>query len=100
MSNIKLVRLISGEEVMGDISTLDGYYTINEPVALRWVPSQEDPQVPKLMMASLIPHSEEDDVHIHERHVLFEIEPVEELVSEYNALHSNIITPPKKELIV
>ena len=100
MSNVKLVRLISGEEIMGDISNQDGYYTIADPIVLRWVPSQDDPKVPKLMMASLIPHAEDDDVQIHERHVLFEINPVEELVSEYNALQSNIITPPKKDLIV
>jgi len=67
---------------------------------LRWVPSEENPKVPKLMMGSLVPHAEEDFALIHERHIIFEITPIEELLNEYNtAFGSGIITSPKKDLI-
>ena len=108
MSNIKLLRLISGEEILGDVEhklvevatgLLEPAYIIKDPAVLRWVPREDDPKVPKLVMVSLIPHSDEDSVTINERHVLFEITPIEELLSEYNNAHgSGIITPSKKGL--
>ena len=100
MSNIKLLRLLSGEEIIGDVSDLDGNYHVQDPAVLRWVPSENDPKVPKLIMASLIPHAEEDDVIIQARHVIFSITPIEELMNEYNAIYgSGIVTPPKNDLI-
>ena len=108
MSNIKLLRLISGEEVIGDVEhklvevatgLLEPAYTVKDPAALRWVPSEEDPKVPKLILVSLIPHAEEDVVTLHERHVLFEITPITELLNEYNSvLGSGIVAPNKKGL--
>ena len=79
---IKILRLISGEEVLGQVE------------------ENKKDEKPTLSIASLIPHSEEDDVTIKAQHVLFEITPLEELVNEYNSVYgSGIITPPRKELI-
>jgi len=99
---IKILRLISGEEVLGQVeeNKKDETFLIKDPVVLRWMPTKDDPEKPTLSIASLIPHSEEDDVTIKAQHVLFEITPLEELVNEYNSVYgSGIITPPRKELI-
>ena len=107
MSNIKLLRLTSGEEIMGEVDhklvevatgLLEPAYTVTDPAVLRWVPREDDPKVPRLVIASLIPHSDETSVTIHERHVLFEISPVEELIAEYNSVRSSGIAKPNKEV--
>ena len=107
MSDVKLLRLTSGEEIMGEVDhkleelihgLAEPVYTITDPAVLRWVPREDDPKVPRLVIASLIPHSDETSVTIHERHVLFEIAPVEELISEYNSVRSSGIAKPNKEV--
>ncbi len=100
---IKILRLISGEEVLGEVDhdKENETYTINDPVVLRWMPSKDNPEKPTLNILSLVPHSEDDVVTIKAQHVLWGIVPLEELVNEYNTVYgSGIITPPRKELIV
>jgi hypothetical protein len=98
---IKILRLISGEEVLGEVEVTGDTYLIKDPVVLRWMPTKDNPEKPTLSIASLIPHADEDEVTVKSQHVIFEITPLEELVSEYNSVYgSGIITPPRKELIV
>jgi hypothetical protein len=99
---IKILRLLSGEEVLGDVfyDKEKETYLIKDPVVLRWMPTKDDPEKPTLNIASLIPHADEDDITIQAQHVLFKITPLEELVNEYNSVYgSGIIRPPKNELI-
>tara|TARA_R110000824_G_scaffold292565_4_gene480961 strand:+ start:1058 stop:1384 length:327 start_codon:yes stop_codon:yes gene_type:complete len=96
MDDIKIIRLLSGEEILGKINKDDEYYDIKGPVVLNWMANEDKPGTPKLMIAALLPHGEGDEVRIHERHVVFEFTPMQDILNEYNAAYGSGIVVPNK----
>ena len=78
MKEVKLIRLVSGEEVLGDIKQEREGYTVREAYVL--IPGGEG----KIAFMPFQPYCKvaERGIHIKEEHVLFICEPVDELANQ------------------
>ena len=97
MANIKLFKLITGEEVLGDIvKQTDDTFTIEDTVAIVMQPTQDGRISPGFFpWLSMI----DGPKIIKERDVICYGSPEAQLLAAYQSMFSKIITP-KKGIIV
>ena len=87
--NIKVVRLISGEELIGDWN--DETNTITGPVVM--VPIGKD----QLGFQPWIPYSDDEEMTFKEQHIMVILTPDNKLQNEYNKIYgSGLIVPDEK----
>ena len=88
MKEVKLIRLVSGEEVLGDIKQEREGYTVKEAYVL--IPGGEG----KIAFMPFQPYCKvaEKGIHVKEEHVLFITEPVDELAEQIRGQSSVIDT--------
>ena len=90
--NIKVVRLISSEELIGDWN--EETNTITNPVVM--VPVAKD----QLGFSPWIPYVDEEDVQLKEQHIMTVLTPDNKLQNEYNRVYgSGLIVPPTDKII-
>ena len=99
MKEVKLIRLVSGEEVLGDITPERDGYTVKEAYVL--IPGGEG----KIAFMPFQPYCKvaENGIHIKEEHVLFITEPVDDLADQIRGQSSVIDTsaaPSQQGIIV
>lgn len=97
MSNIKIVRLLSGEELLGDVFLgEDGGVLIKDVCQV--ATSYADPQqaTAKIGIAPYLPYALMDNgINIQSHYIGFIISPVVELLNEYNKIFGSGIIVPK-----
>ena len=90
--NIKVIRLVSGEELIGEWN--EEKTIINNPVIM--VPIAKD----QLGFQPWIPYSEEEDVQLKEQHIMTVLIPDKKLQNEYNKVYgSGLIIPDADKII-
>ena len=90
MSNVKLLRLTSGEEIVGTVNYLRGQYTITE--ACNLVSAGEG----KLAFIPFMAYIEPQPVVINESHVVFCVEPTQELKDQVSRFYGKIEVASQK----
>ena len=87
--NIKIIRLISGEELIGDWD--EETKIITNPVVM--VPIAKA----QLGFQPWIPYAEEEEVPLKEQHIVVVLTPDNKLQNEYNKIYgSGLIVPDEK----
>lgn len=99
MANIRIIKLVTGEELLGDVTDQGLAYSIKNAVIVALVPSRANPQQPSVGLAPWMPYAENDPVVIPKQHVVYDAKPVKEMVNNYNSIFGGIITPPKTLLV-
>jgi len=91
---VKIIRLISGEEIISNLKQTKTALTLKDPCVL--VPTQEG----KLMFVRWIPYGQvKDGIEINERNVVFVVDPAKELEEHYkNVILNNLFVPGGKRL--
>ena len=92
---VKLIRMWSGEDVITDVTekTKD-YYIIENPIVA--VPS---PQEGRIAFAPWSPLLQKDKIEVTKKYVVYEGNPQEEIIEQYNSMYGKISTPTKKLII-
>ena len=90
--NIKVVRIISGEELIGDWD--DEKSTITNPVIM--VPVAKD----KLGFSPWIPYVDEEEFPLKEQHIVTILTPDNKLQNEYNRVYGSGLIIPDAERII
>ena len=99
-TNIKLLKLISGDEIIGEIlSETNIEVVIKNPVRVVVMPSKANPQAPTVGFAPWAEFSEDKQFSIHKAHVIASMKPVQEFINQYNAMYSGLVLPEKKLII-
>ena len=83
---IQVIKLVSGEELVGDVSTEGTLVKIKQPCFLQMIPSRSEPS--KTMMA-LVPYAmylEDHSVSVESKNILWSGKPVTELYNQYNSV--------------
>lgn len=89
MSNIKIVRLTTGEELICDVTVRNKEQVILKDVAIL-IPTQQN----QLGLAPFMAYSDaKDGFHTTMDSVMFIVEPVNELKNQYQQMFSKVITP-------
>ena len=89
--NIKIIRLISGEELIGDWNRETN--TITNPVVM--IPVAKD----QLGFQPWIPYSEEEDIQLKEQHIMTVLTPDAKLQNEYNRVYGSGLVVPEEKII-
>jgi|SRR6056300_1186563 hypothetical protein len=95
MSDVKILRLTTGEDVIAKVThnlEIDTV-TLKQPFVI--IPHQQGPGKPvQLMMTLYSPYSKENSVDIKNANVISIVEPKEELLTSYQQNTSSILTSP------
>ena len=90
--NIKVVRLVSGEELIGEWN--EEKNIITNPVIM--VPIAKS----QLGFQPWIPYAEEEEVQLKEQHIMTVLTPDKKLQNEYNRVYgSGLIVPDADKII-
>lgn len=91
---MKLIRLSSGEEVVGTVVENGDSITIKDGYSL--IPAGEG----KIGFMPFMAYTKANEgIEIKNEFVMFIVEPVEQLQEQVRAMSSDIITPPKQGII-
>ena len=99
MSDVKIVRLQTGEDVIAKMEKdTMGNYTFEKPFVI--IPTQSAPGQPvQLMMTPYIPYADEDKITIAQDKVVTTVKPKKEILASYQKNTSSIITAGSPDLI-
>jgi len=96
MKDVKLIRLITGEEIIAEVlDWKNGIMTIQN--ALVVIPQQG--QVGFAPWATVI-DPEQPEIGLDMKHVIYSVEVAEPVVKQYNEIFGSNIITPNKQLIV
>jgi hypothetical protein len=95
--NIKCIKTIIGEDLIGEISTtLSGDLKINNPCAIIMVPMQNNQFT--IGLAPYMPFVQTKEFTYDSKNILFVCDPTVDLKNEYNRIMGTGIVIPKTEL--
>mgnify|MGYP005997666803 CR=1 FL=1 len=99
MSDVKIVRLQTGEDVIAKMEKdTMGNYTFEKPFVI--IPTQSAPGQPvQLMMTPYMPYADEDKITIAQDKVVTTVKPKKEILASYQKNTSSIITTGSPDLI-
>jgi hypothetical protein len=104
MSNsdmIKLVKLTTGEEILCKVTPADDTgkkYAMNNCVAVVLQPGPMDPSTGKQQMSfGFLPWATmaKDGIVVGDNHIMYMVEPDDEILAHYNKIFSPLAIPPK-----
>lgn len=99
-TNIKLLKLINGEELVSEIINDDGSTVkIKNPVRIIMMPSKADPKTPSVGLAPWAEFSEDKEIVLDKSHVLCMITPIREFINQYNSIFGGIVLPSSKLIL-
>lgn len=91
MSNVKIVRMTSGEEILCTIVSEDAnHVVIEDPTII--LPTQDR----NIGLAPWMPYADTSKIEVKQSFVAFIVDPVPQLSEQYRSIHSKIITPSQK----
>lgn len=99
MSNVKCVKLISGEEIIADIDeSFDGLVLLKKPLLIMMVPNQNNQF--GIGLTPFCPYSKEDTIPIRSGAIITVFEPETGMKNEYNTRFGTGIVVPESKIIV
>lgn len=93
MSNIQIVRLTSGEEILCDLEINGDSYHLKDPAVI--IPTAGG----NIGFARWLPYADISQVTISKKFVMFAVEPVAMMITKYNEMTSPLLVPPVKEIV-
>jgi len=91
MSEVKIVRLTTGEELIAKVKETDDSVTVRKPAIL--IPTGKD----QLAFGQWLPYSNiPDGLTISKQYVIFIVEPIKELANQYSEMFGSGIVVPDK----
>ena len=82
---IKIVKLITGEELIADVTAGDATMTLSKPCVLQMVPSRSNPEQPMMGMFPYASYAEDHSIDGDVDKIVWDAKPVKELYNQYNS---------------
>ena len=82
---IKIVKLITGEELIADVTGNGVTMTLSKPCALQMVPSRQNPDTPMIGMFPYAAYTEDHCIDVDIDNIVWDANPVTELYNQYNS---------------
>ncbi len=95
---VKLVKLITGEEVVAQVVEFDSYIEMTNPV--KFVMAQNPNGGYGIEMHPFVMLSEDENISIGRENIMFICSPIADVLSTYDSQFSEIVIPPEKQLII
>jgi len=81
---IKVVKLITTEEIVGEIKDQGDYYLIEQPCAIAIIPSQSSFNEHRMGLIPYAGYTKNHKIEVKKSMIAWEAEPAEELYNNYN----------------
>jgi hypothetical protein len=94
MEEVKIVRLITGEDIIGTTIQKDGKTTIKSPYVIYPTATPEAGKSVKFGMFTYIPYAETDEISLEDKNILVVVKPKQDLLASYKQSVSKLITGP------
>jgi hypothetical protein len=100
--NVKIVRLVTGEDIMGEVtdSSATMPISIKDPVRVVVLPNKLDPKTPQVGFAPWAEFSDDKSFSIDKSKIVCIMTPIKEFVQQYKTMFGGIIPAPQSKLIV
>lgn len=97
VQNIKILRLSTGEEILGEVAEENSSsLKIKNPVRVIVVPSKADPNNPSVAFAPFIQWSDDKVLTLNANHVITTATPITEFINQYNGMFGGLVVPQTK----
>lgn len=94
MKNIKILRLITGEEILAEVLQNDETKVIvKNPIRIVVLQNRTKPEEPTIGLAPWTEFSSDDQFTLDKTHIIIIMSPINEFINQYQATFSKIITP-------
>ena len=80
---IQILKLITGEELIGDLTEKDSQFIVKEPCAIQVMVSRAD-NTPTMSLVPYAFYADEHAITIDKAHVIWNAKPMDELYNQYN----------------
>ena len=98
--NIKAFKLVTGEEILGEVTNISETFTIKNPVGITYHRGQDGkPSVGFPPFPIHADQKEDATIDIHTQHVVYFYEPAKDYIDNYNQIYGSGIILPNKTLI-
>ena len=81
---VQIVKLVTGEELIGDCVTGELSTTIRKPCLLQMVPSRSNPEQPMMALIPYALYTEDHCIDVDIDKIIWIENPVKELYNQYN----------------
>ena len=99
MSNIKCLKLISGEEIIADIDEgIEGLVILKKPLQIMMIPNQNNQF--GIGLAPFCPYAKDDVIPLRSGAVLSIFEPETGMLNEYNSRYGSGLVVPESKIII
>jgi hypothetical protein len=95
--NVMIVKLTSGEDIIGKIETGESYIEIKNPMVLVMRPDAGGQM--KGGMVPFAPFADEDNVRIYPHAIAADYKPSQDLVNEYNRIFGGIVVANQMPIV-
>lgn len=83
---ILVLKIITGEEVVADVTEGEEVYTLKKPAYIQFVPSRTNQEQPMLALAPYAVYVEDYTLDIPKSSVIWKAKPVKEMYNQYNSI--------------
>jgi len=91
---IKVLKLTTGEELVGDVNFIENMVEVKKPCALIQVPSRTNPEQVAMALIPYAQYAKDHTVLVSVSHVIWSQEPVKELYNQYNTVFGTGLVVP------
>ena len=97
MADIKLVRLITGEDILGEVVDTDSKsVTIKNVVRVVVMPSKTAPDAPTVGLAPFCHWTSDKTIELNASLVLAVMTPITDFLNQYNSAFGGLVVPSSK----
>lgn len=89
---IKVLKLSTGEEIIGDVSDKQGVMVIKNPCGMQLMPSRTDPNKATMGLFPIAQHIKTNTISVSADHIIYVGEPVDEIYNQYNSIYGSGLT--------
>lgn len=98
-ANVKILRLITGEELLAEVLEQGNPVMIKNPVRVVVMPNKLDPKTPNVGFAPWAEFSDDKEFSIDKSNIVAIINPIKEFINQYNSMFGGLVVP-KSNLIL
>jgi len=92
-TNVKIIKLVNGDELLAEVTTTTDILKIKNPVRIIVMPNKIDPKTPNIGFAPWADFSEDKSFTLDMSHVLCIMTPIKEFINQYNSMFGGLVLP-------
>ena len=91
---IEVIKIITGEELIAEVSETAEGVKLKKPCAIQLMPSRTNPEQPMMGMFPYAAFTEDHTIEVTKNNIVWRSKPIKEMYNQYNsAFGSGLVVP-------